>query len=140
MAISFRYMKEPAKQGCIYRPKIPITLKHGTEELDVMALLDSGSDAIIIPKFLADVLKLDTRKKREVIEGVGGPVKVANARVTIIVQKKKEKYTLPNMAVKIPLGKHAWNDVLLGRIPFFQKFDITFRENARKVVLTRSHR
>jgi len=128
-SLSFRYKDE----GYGPRPKIPITLIHDDKRLKVMALVDSGSDLIIIPKFIAETLELSLKGKEEPIKGVGGELKTVNSHVTI----KINNTVLRNLTVKIPLTGE-WDEILLGRRPFFEYFDITFEENEKRVRLIKT--
>ena len=128
-SLSFRYKDE----GYGPRPKIPIILIHDDRRLEVMALVDSGSDCIIIPRFIAETLELNLKGKEEPIKGVGGELKTINSHVTI----KINNTVLRNISVKIPLTGD-WDEMLLGRVPFFEYFDITFKENQKRITLVKT--
>lgn len=137
MSIIFRYkqIERPKPLEPVVCPVIPVTLR-GKEQLDVLALIDSGADTVAIPQGIAEILGLDMSGKREPVMGVGGEGEAINSRVDVCVQKGHEKYFIQCDA-KIILGEDGEDHfpVLLGRQGFFENFDITFKEKKRKVIL-----
>ena len=139
MNLSFRYKKVTKD---IYRPVIPLqfNLKDGTP-VTIAGLLDSGSDVILIPRDIAESLELDFGRKTSEIEGVGGKVKVAKSRIRVRLDDGKRVHRIPHtLEVCIQLSDKAFDDILVGRIPFFEEFIIEFNEGAKRVRLTPSHR
>jgi predicted aspartyl protease len=139
MNLSFRYKKVSSQ---MYRPVIPLqfSLKDGTP-VTVAGLLDSGSDVMLMPHDVADSLELDAGKKTDEIDGVGGRVKVAKATARVVLDDGKRTYRIPHpLQVNVQLSGNMFDDVLIGRIPFFQEFIVEFNENARRVRLRPSHR
>ena len=138
MAISFPYKLEKVKNGFTYRPKIPITLSYDGKSIDVIGLVDSGSDVSVIPKGLAEYLGLELNGKSYEIEGVGGKkIETVNTFVNLTVQKGNERYHL-RLPVRVAIKEEDQSeDIILGREVFFNEFDITFEENKKRVVLTK---
>lgn len=128
--------------GDIRRPIIPLqfNLKDGTP-VTVAGLLDSGSDVILIPKDIAESLELNISKKTNEIDGVGGKVKVAKSRIRVRLDDGKRVYRIPHtLEVNVQLSGNVFDDILIGRVPFFEEFIIEFNENAKRVRLRPSHR
>lgn len=139
MNLSFRYKKVTSD---IRRPIIPLqfNLKDGTP-VTVAGLLDSGSDVILIPKDIAESLELNISKKTNEIDGVGGKVKVAKSRIRVRLDDGKRVYRIPHtLEVNVQLSGNVFDDILIGRVPFFEEFIIEFNENAKRVRLRPSHR
>ncbi|MCP4259345.1 MAG: hypothetical protein GY774_17820 [Planctomycetes bacterium] len=126
----------------IHRPIIPLqfTLKNGTP-VTIAGLLDSGSDVILIPKDIAESLGLDIGKKANEIDGVGGKVKVAKSRIRVRLDDGRRIYRIPHaLEVCVQLSGNVFDDILIGRVPFFGEFVIEFNEGAKRVKLIPSHR
>ncbi len=139
MNLSFRYKKVT---NDIYRPVIPLqfNLSDGTP-VTVAGLLDSGSDVILIPRDVAESLELNVGRKTSEIDGVGGKIKVAKSRIKIRLDDGKRIYRIPHaLEVCIQLSDNAFDDILVGRVPFFGEFIIEFNEGAKRMRLTPSHR
>ena len=139
MNLSFRYKKVT---NDIHRPIIPLqfTLKDGTP-VTIAGLLDSGSDVILIPKDIAESLGLDIGRKANEIDGVGGKVKVAKSRIRVRLDDGRRIYRIPHaLEVCVQLSGNVFDDILIGRIPFFEEFVIEFNECAKRVKLIPSHR
>ena len=61
----------PDKKG-ILKPLITIVLRHGEKKQKLFALVDSGADACLFPKGVADVLGIDvTSGARANFTGIG---------------------------------------------------------------------
>jgi len=138
LALSFSYRKEISDNKIIYRPKIPIILRKYRKQVTLPATIDSGSDVTVIPREVAEFLELDISDKKRQVDGIGGAVQTIETTVNLEISKGRTKEYIPHMPVKVLLTKSPINDILLGRVPFFSKFDITFKENARRVILTKS--
>jgi len=138
LSFSFSYRKEISGKKVIYRPKIPITLRRYRKQVTLAATVDSGSDFTVIPKEIAEFLELDISGKKYSVDGIGGTVQTIETTVNVTISKRKTKVRIPQMPVRVLLTKSPINDILLGGIPFFSRFDITFKENARKIILKKS--
>lgn len=139
MTLSFRYKRVTNE---IQRPVIPLqfNLKDGTP-VTIAGLLDSGSDVILIPREVAESLELDIGRKTHEIDGVGGKIKVVKSRIRVRLEDEKRVYRIPHpLEVNIQLSGNAFDDILIGRLPFFEEFIIEFNEGAKRVKLTPSHR
>ena len=137
MSLTFKYKKieRPPPAGMAYVPYIPLTFTGPNTSIEVMALLDSGADVSAIPKDVAEILGIPLDGKREEIGGIGGKVGAIESSVNVLVQGSHERYQF-NMKVKVILDEHDSKfPIILGRLGFFDKFDITFVERHRKVVL-----
>jgi hypothetical protein len=113
----------------IYRPLIPLTLE-GEEKLDVIAILDSGSDITVIPEEIALMLGIKCHKENE-ITGIGGiPIKSKEGNIRATFGKGHEIYTF-DIPVLIPEKKDV--AIIIGRAKFFEHFKITFSEAEKRI-------
>ena len=81
MTFTFKYKSVKLKSGKnILRPMIPLTIQ-AKEKIDLVGILDSGSDITIIPKEIAEAVGIDLQEENE-ISGISGiPVKARQAKV-----------------------------------------------------------
>jgi len=108
MRFSYRCKKERDVSGYIYRPKIPIRLSHNGTSIDTIGLLDSGSDTVSIPPFMAQDLRMKLSKKKEKVQGIGGSVEIRNRILNITVESKVRqgqsirRHTIRSEKVEVP--------------------------------------
>lgn len=139
MKLSFKYKKVSNQ---IHRPIIPlqVALNDGTH-VTITGLLDSGSDVILIPREIAESLGLNVGKKITEIDGIGGRVKVAKSRIRATLHDGRRTVRIPHgLEVNVQLSGVVFDDVLIGRIPFFEEFIVEFNEGAKRIKLTPAHR
>jgi predicted aspartyl protease len=123
-----------------YRPTIPITIGYKTgRSINIVALIDSGSDESYLPMWVADFLGIKLSGKVSEVETINGMVNVYQEFVNITIRHKdsKEFFTIP---VDIPCDENRTDEVILGRKGFFDRFDITFKENSKRLILVKSIR
>lgn len=119
----------------IYRPLIPLTLE-GEVKLDVLTILDSGSDVTIIPEEIASVLGLRFTRDNEVT-GIGGSsLKAKEASLRVTFGKGHETYGF-DIPVLVPEKKDV--PIIIGRAGFFEQFKITFFEAEGKLEFKKVH-
>lgn len=94
---------------------------------------------MLIPKDIADVLELEISSKTEEAEGIGGIIKTARTTVNLSITDGKETIYLPSIPVEVLLEGEL-KEILIGRIPFFSEFDITFKENSKRIEMFRTKR
>jgi len=135
MALLFRYVHVPRSDKTLrHAPFIPV-LAHSAEGklLEIIALVDSGADNIVIPRDLAEILGLKLGDALETA-GIGGKVPVRKASFTFTVKQGREAHSVTATAlVLMDSGQDI--PLILGRNGFFEQFDITFRQKEEKLVL-----
>ncbi len=134
MAIILRYVHVQRPDGTLRKaPFIPIhvTDRDG-KQLVVNGLIDSGADNTVVPKELAELLGLSEKRELETA-GIGGKVKVKEAKMTITVVGAREKYSF-NVPVLV-MQESGSVPLLLGRNGFFENFHVTFRQDEEKIML-----
>jgi len=134
MVLTFKY-KDVSRSNKTHSssPSIPVTLFGEGGKYEFMVLLDSGADISAIPKHMAELLNLDLTKKEEEAFGIGGKVPAIPTSMNIEINRKHERYNF-RIPVKVILGGYDFPP-LIGRAVFFDKFDITFRQSDKKVIL-----
>lgn len=132
MTFSFKYRREKFGNKEFYFPKVPIILSRGDVQIEVAALLDSGSTAIFIPKEMAETLGLELRSS-DLADSWTGKFKIWESRIGIILGKGSQTFrkVLP---CNVPDEKSETEEVIFGRT-FFQFFEVTFNEKNRKTIL-----
>lgn len=136
MTFSFKYKPIKLKSGdIIYRPLIPISFE-GKTKIDILAILDSGSDITVIPEEMAEVLGIEY-KKDNIIYGIARePVNAKEGKLHVRFGKGNEFYSF-EIPVLIPIGKIEI-PIIIGRAGFFSQFKITFIESERRIEFKKS--
>ena len=118
---------------------IPVTFTNGEESVETTALLDSGADFVALSKDMAEALGLDLRGPRETCITPLGSGEVVEVKVTIRIAQGHEGYlfTVPS---KVLMIDHNGTPPLLGRIGFFDEFEITFNQQKEKIWLKKIDR
>jgi hypothetical protein len=111
-------------------PKIvlPVRTPRGHELLEF--LIDSGASFTMLPRPYAEVLGVDLGGAREIVaRGIGGTG--VSARLSEIT------LTVGNTELTIPclFSSREDNPLLLGRMGFFSRFNVTFDNRRKKIVL-----
>ena len=132
MSISFPYKKEKVGNAYILRPKIPVTLSWNGKSIEMVMLIDSGSDFSSIPIEIAETLGLVISEKSREVVGFGGTAKVKMSQVNMTIENTHAG------RVPIEITYQTELDIpVIGRIPLFHIFDITFKENSNRIILTK---
>ena len=130
MIVEFPYQSEESKLfGTVLRPVAVVKLKQADRVVPVEMYVDSGADVTVIPMRLGEFLGF-VIKQGEISEICG----IGDAVVPIIVKN-----------VRMDIGKRkfdariAWamiNDLppLLGHLDVFDRFDIEFKQNEKKIL------
>ncbi|MEK6860165.1 MAG: hypothetical protein AABX54_05115 [Nanoarchaeota archaeon] len=135
MSFHFKYKPAILKSGSkIYRPMIPLRIK-AKESFDALAILDSGSDITIIPKEIAEVIRVDYKNDNS-ISGISGfPIRAKEGKVNIEFGKGREIYIF-EIPVLVPEKENL--AVIIGRLGFFEQFKITFDESKKRIEFKKS--
>lgn len=126
----FKYIR---MNGMIY-PLVPVRFigpKGPSPIID--ALLDSGSDFILIPIVLAEALGLSMQDLPKPIGTAGGERRGLEARCDFELGRggRVEKY--PNLKINVIDSSDA--PVLIGRDPIFKDFKVIFEESLENITL-----
>ena len=117
-------------------PVIPVKFFYdGKETPFIDALLDSGGDFIVIPLPIAKFLGAKLRETKDV-STAGGIAPVSKTRLDLgIMRDDKEDILYRRLEVFVMDNDDL--PVLIGRKPFFEDFEITFKKHKKKLVLKR---
>ncbi len=136
--ISFRYVKDKQDGKIIARPRLEMLLRNGDRVFRLVMLVDSGADTSFIPLEVAEILELKLGEVKT-SRSASGPFETTSATCQVELVKGGKPIPLGEMLFVIPTKKlddeNITSYALLGRGPFFNYFDITFRENDGKLIL-----
>jgi hypothetical protein len=128
-----KYLVSPPKQAAryVYRPVIPVMLKHKGSEITFDALVDSGADECTFPGWVAKALGLDVYAGQErIFSGIGGSVLSYSHPMTLRVKDA-------TLSTEV-FFSHQWDDMpfgLLGQAGFFAHFDVKLSYRQKYVEL-----
>ena len=132
--ITFDYISYPASRKPILRPVANLTFEYFETKTSFYALIDSGADySVSFEEFgRALGIKLDEDAVEDV-EGVATNVKAYRHHITVSINGHKVYLDVLWLKKKFDAGRDF--PFIIGRQPFFDKFDITFRQSKRKFYL-----
>src|SRR3989338_9869456 len=100
MTLVFKYKAVKRPDGTeVKTPSIPVVLKW-KQQLDTIALLDSGADVSAMPLAIAEIIGCDLSNKKSSAYGIGGKVDAVDTKVSVIVEKGHERYEF-QMPIKV---------------------------------------
>lgn len=102
------------------RPMVPIKI----DDYEFTGLVDSGSDAIVIPREIAEALDLKAIDQTELSQLDGSTITCDIAEIEFEFGKGHENYKFKSRVLIADSPR-----VILGRGGFFDKFKITFEED-----------
>ena len=140
IVFSFPYKKEKLSNGKeVFRPTIPVEIGYKGQIMNFVAIVDSGSDVSFLTQWVADALGIEIKGKPSEVGTINGNVNVIEELVNVSIRHKNESehFILP---VDIPVDKIHSDEIILGRKGFFDRFDITFKENSKRIILAKSKR
>ena len=140
MALTYRYAAVKRADGALlHAPYIPVKLFNA--QLDrwifVNFLVDSGADSTVIPKDLAESMGLREGEDSS-SSGIGGTVSVRAAKLSLLFENAHQRESIICDVLVLQDG-NAGVPPLLGRNGFFESFDVTIQQHARKVVLKKAY-
>lgn len=128
----FNFRKELADKEIILRPRLTIRLTKDKIKITISALLDSGADRTVIPKFIAEALQL---KQGAIIKssGIGGMTEGYESFVDItFIDVNQKEETIKNVPIYI---LPSITDVVIGRNKIFDLFRVTLEQYNNKIIL-----
>lgn len=102
--------------------------------METTALLDSGADFVALTKDMAEALALDRSGPRETCITPLGSGEAVEVSVTIRIAQGHEHYIF-TVPAKVLMIDQNGTPPLLGRIGFFDEFEITFNQQKEKIWL-----
>jgi predicted aspartyl protease len=123
--VSYPYQAEFSKDDSIVRrPIVPVKI----EGFPFTGLLDSGSDAIVIPKDVAEALQLKRIGETSLSQMDGSEIQCAITELDIEFGTDKAPHKFKATALISDAQR-----IILGRDGFFRNFRITFDEASMRV-------
>ena len=131
MSFSFKYKSVLLPSGDrISRPMIPLTIGR-IPKMDIIAILDSGSDITIIPKEIAKEIGIEYSGENELSGITGNPIKVKEGKMAVVFGRDREHYNF-EVPILVPIEQEDVS-IIIGRAGFFDQFKITFIEAEKKI-------
>jgi len=133
-----QYVIQDGPTAFVFRPVIPVDLAGPDGEIDFYALVDTGSDDTLIPRFVADEigLKIDDDRVEEVI-GIGGEkITIAHADVELRVSDGDESAFWNTSVGVIGESESGGDYVILGHKSCLEFFTATFTGGRHILELT----
>ena len=124
----------------LYYPTIPCMFASGTKKTKITdALLDTGSDGIVLPKGAANFLELELEPKEKPMNVAGGlTVNQFKSKVDLTIGRGGRFVEFKDIEITVP-DTNPENDrspILIGREPIFKYYEIEFIEAKRKVIMS----
>jgi hypothetical protein len=117
-------------------PIVPLRLSNAGRTTPVIwGLLDSGSDRVVVPRWVADGLSVELEPLSMGIMTVSGSARASVGRMDLVIGLGHGVMKFRDIAVIVPEAKQV--PVLIGRNPVFRTFDVLFQERVGQVTLTR---
>lgn len=137
MAITFRFKKEKISETeTTFRPKIPVILSHKRKSKMIVAILDTGSDVIYIPQWIAEYFELELSRDTKVCQGAETEFEYKTSEINLELKKGHESFK-SKFSVIVPYQNPIHKDVILGT-PFLMNFKITFDYRKGLIVLKKT--
>jgi len=129
MNLSFRCKhKELGCEVRVKEPLLPVTLFGKNElALNFIAILDSGSDLILLPLEVAEELGLeyDKSKQESATTISGDKIMTLNSKVKVAIQKDREKQEFECLCAVLASKEPLHENIIFGS-SFFEHFKIIF--------------
>ena len=131
MPIEFPLPEKRTPFGLLPDPKITLHVKTRGGYLPYRFLLDTGADVSMVPFSMADDLGIDpARCPRDQCAGIEGrPVRVYRARMAVRIGHV-------DLTLGCLISESDSTPFLLGRADLFSRFNITFDNEHKRIILT----
>ena len=138
-----RYSLRQFRGRDIRKPEVEIRLYNPNDEsrsMRLSMLIDSGADVSFIPKTVADILELDFSEGTARARSASGWFEKIDTKVGMKLIHKRREYDLGVVPVIVPStdvidGEEMPTAALFGRVPHFDTFHISFKQDRLQVVL-----
>ena len=140
-------LDENQKRIPVRRPRIEVIFRKNSETRDIETnpefrthgLVDSGADICLLPRQIADILKVDLSKsKKTETTGAGGKFTTYQTKIYLEIFYRNKSVGVDMVDVSIPEkdpeGIVIEQNVLLGRRQLFKKYEITFNEYEKTIL------
>lgn len=142
MPLKFPYRKFPSSPNEAFpdhkkaqRPVVPITVKYQDQQIDYLALIDSGADFCIFHAEIGEYLGIDIRRGKKLeFFGVTGDKKEAYFHYVIIIVGGHEKECYSGFSHDF--GRDRMPYGILGQRGFFNTFKVMMDYNKNRIELS----
>lgn len=128
MNLKYHCKREHVGDVFVKRAIVPVFLVGAnSKKFQFTAVLDSGSDFVLIPREVADILALKYNEKEidEAITFDGSKIVTTQSKLQVILEKDREQQSF-NCNCAILLNKDFDHEDLIFGSSFFENFKITF--------------
>jgi predicted aspartyl protease len=137
MFYRFKFKKEYIDEDIVYRPKIKVTLSHGGKSKEIIAVLDTGSDLVYIPRDMADYFGLPLSKGKKTAQGVAHEFTYHTTKINVKIEHPHRSHQVSVTAIVPEEDEHQ--DIILGT-EFLQDFIVTLDYPQGTIKLTENTR
>jgi hypothetical protein len=132
--VKYPYSPQWSPDGLAYRPALDVEVSNGSKLRIIFALVDSGTDSMVLDASLASSLGIDpdTCEKR-LLSGIGGNSQGFMAEIEVKVKGFTEK-----IKARALFLQNAPFTALLGQRDFFDNFYIRFEHRKRFFLLAKA--
>ena len=124
--------KKDAFGGKVCNPVIVVEVALQTGYQPFEFLLDSGADCTIVPKHMANLIGVSLPNKADIWLGGVGTKRMAAYKSSLKLRIQQEEF-----AVACLITRSDTVPFLLGRVDFFDFFNVAFDNQNQKIVLDR---
>ncbi len=109
-------------------------------------LIDSGADVSFLPAAIAEILGLELSKETSRSRGVSGWFETRTGKCDVTLRSTSGTLELKDVPVLVPVedpkdaGDAVMDYCLLGRFPLFDLYNVTFKQQDGRIILTRNRR
>ena len=118
----------------ILKPLIPVVLRFQGRKVKLFALVDSGADACLFPRGVADDLGIDVREGTRIdFTGIGGMPAAFYFHEVEILFGEHQVRTRVGFSIALNIGTGG----ILGQQGFFENFIVAFNHKNRFIEITK---
>src|SRR3989344_2329649 len=132
----FKFKREWIDLGWALRPKIKVTLSANGKSKQIIAIIDTGSDLVYIPKDMADYFGLSLSKNELTGQGAETEFSYRTSQIRVSLENP-HKIFRKLVEVMVPAKGADHKDVILGT-GFLENFIVTLDYKNEKINL-RAH-
>jgi len=132
-----RYTIDPiySEETTLYRPAIPIQISTSSGQTNTTALLDTGSDATLLPRAVAETIgvTLNNTKTLSVVGIAGQKVIITPALITLTITQGEDSLTWSTTVGFIDSPNPDYEQAILGHLGCLQFFTVSFDSQIHEI-------
>lgn len=132
LSVEFPLSPIRGKKGIVPEPIVPLVVRSAREERIYDFLVDSGADATLLPRSLADDLQINLKRcPQSKTQGVeGGSIKIYHASLKLKIGPWEN-------SIRCAFASHDHIPPLLGRLDVFSHYTIIFDAKKQSIIFHR---